>query len=205
MSKNLKDTNKNSKLFATEDDPLLQDLSSALMSEKPEEHLNFKVISKGLGIHDLKNSSSILKKEKGNPITFNISEIAEENATKVISQKTMPLFVLRLGSMIIDGIIIFTIALLLHNFSLLILLGDFSKKSLDFVASFFPIFFNSQSIMYFGVVFLLVWITYFLAYQAVTGFTIGKMICGLKLMRKDGSRTQINHILTFRTQVVSDL
>lgn len=193
-------------LFATEDDPLLQDLSSALMSEKPEEHLNFKVISKGLGLHDLKKASPVLSKEKGNPITFNVSEVPEESFLKAtLPKKGLSFFILRLGAVFIDGIIIFTIALLFHNFSLLILLGDFSKKSLDLVASVFPIFFNIQSVMYFGVIFILVWITCFLAYQSITGSTIGKMICGLKLTRRDGARTEIGHILTFRTQVVSDL
>ena len=107
--------------------------------------------------------------------------------------------------MCIDGIIIFTISLLLYNFSFLILLGDFSKKSLDLIASVFVVFFNSQSILYFVAILLVIWIVYFLVYQSVTGATIGKMICGLKLTRKDGSKPRINHILTLRAQVVADL
>lgn len=208
MSNDPKDNKKNLNLFETEDDPLLQDLSSALMSEKPEELLNFKVISKGLGLHDLKKSPPFTP-AKGHEISFNISEIPGSNIPSTSKTKTtegfLPYSLRRLASSIIDGIIIFTISLFLYNFSLLILLGDFSKKSLDLVASVFTVFFNSQSIVYFATVFFIVWIAYFIVYQSVIGSTIGKILSGLKLMRKDGSMPRINHILTFRTQVVSDL
>ena len=205
MSKDQNDGKKKPGLFETEDDPLLQDLSSALMSEKPEELLNFKVISKGLGLHDLKKTATF-SSEKGNPVTFNISEIPDDTIIKQkLATSPWPYSLQRLVSMCIDGIIIFTISLLLYNFSFLILLGDFSKKSLDLIASVFVVFFNSQSILYFVAILLVIWIVYFLVYQSVTGATIGKMICGLKLTRKDGSRPRINHILTLRAQVVADL
>lgn len=199
-------------LFGNQDDPLIEDLSTALISDRPEDHLNFKVISKGLGFHDLKKTTTIFTAEKQAPITFNINEEPENSIIKTVeavpvtdAPSYLSLMIYHISSLLMDGIIIFSISLVLYCVALFTIAGNLSKQTVDVVRTLFPSMTSTETAFYFLPLLIIVGLTYFLTFHLITNSTIGKMICGLKLSDKEGSRPKLKHLLTLQSHVVSDL
>ncbi|MFC2074713.1 RDD family protein [Bdellovibrionota bacterium] len=182
------------------DEKLIDDLSSALLSEKPEEHLNFRPLRSGLGIHQTTD------KRKSKSVEFRIKNAAQSEA---ITQKHKRLLerlyegFQRFSSVCIDTFMILSLSVLFYAMTLLILVGgNLEGGILTALRVYYPLLLSSNFWIYMTTIFILVWFCYTFIFQTITGATLGKLFCGFRTVSRDGSRAGIFHILTARARVV---
>ena len=179
-----------------DDDKLIDDLSSALLSEKPEDHLNFVALGHGLGFQDLSSKASKREVKIQQPVSFSINELPPQKTETARPSVDFSLLGRRFASNVVDGLVIFSITGVLYALTLTIILGWSHQPWFEGASPYGLSTWLSPSYWgYLAFILGMVWFTYTLVFQSLTGSTLGKTLFGLSLKTSSGERLGMRHLL----------